>query len=186
MSGQSKPPKSPFNFASGAWDKDQAAKYDQEQGLNDKDNAAKRFDPPSQNQNPAPNLAPPGMSGSKGGSSLPPETDEWVIEVALDELKIDISNDGSLTEGNFDNGTQFLVKMDYPDELDGESCITRLTLIESGEPVVHFEGSWILEPETEEREKMVSDLKEQFGDLHSNEFKSFDDINPDTGRDFDL
>lgn len=159
------------------------------QNITDKDNTSFRFDPPNKTQNPAPNLAPGGQMGNRPLTTPPPSGQEKIIiEFTPDEQPdIDLSNDGSLTAGEFPDGSEFLVKSDFdPDINDGEGHISRLTIVEDGKPTVHFDGSWELKPFTEDQEQRVADLEQQFGAVHSNEFKSFDDLNPEQDNDIDI
>jgi hypothetical protein len=187
----SKSPKSPFNLASGAWGQEKADQHDQNQGP-DKDNAAQRFDPPNQSQNPAPNLAPPGMSGgssgaNKGHEDNEPEsnqTDEIHItftpDVQNSDRKVEITSDDETIDGVLPDGNNFLVKQTSDDMPDGQDNkkISYLTIFDENQEGVEFrEGSWVIEPQTDPEKDNVRFLEEKFGDLEHSKFKSFDDLN---------
>ncbi len=72
-------------------------------------------------------------------------------------------------------GFKFLVKqeVDFPKDGLNEGRISRLTLIEDGKPVVHFEkGEWVLPPETPAQIQLIDDIKEEFNETPEKEFTS--------------
>lgn len=197
----SKSPKSPFNLASGAWGQEKADQHDQNQGP-DKDNAAQRFDPPNQNQKPAPNLAPPGMSGGSGGAKKGHEDNDHdrdgseptVFEFVLDteaNRKVDVTEHPTTTKIALPDG-QNTAYIDHSFEKDpngGEDIgkISRLSIADENQNGVEFKnGKWIKEPQTSEEHARVNKLTDQFGPLDEQKFKSFEDINPDQENSRDI
>ncbi len=192
MIDNSKTSKDAFNAAAEGKQAKTTVAPDVDESRTKKDNAAERFDPPSQGSNPTPNLAPPGMSGNRGGgSSPPPATDDWEIEFIPEgyheEPEIDVSRTPDLIDGRFDDGMEFLIKQE--DKLSSQNLegglISRLTLIEDGRATVHYDGNWEREPQSEDQSAAVEILKERFNGIDRNNFKSFNDGNPEPDDGFD-
>ncbi|GLQ25447.1 hypothetical protein [Sulfitobacter pacificus] len=191
MSDHPKSPKGPFNFRANP---DKSLEREDEEiapSKTDKDNTGFRFDPPNKNEKPALNLSPMGTMGNRGSrASTPPISEKMIIEFTPEGYKeepdIDLTNDGSLIEGEFEDGTKFLVKSEYPSGVEaGESRMTRMTLIEDGKGSVHFENGWENQIETDRQQEAVDELEEKFGKLHSEKFISFRDKNPEQDKDID-
>lgn len=184
--------KDAFNAAAGKNSAPQPVAYVTDASETNKDNAAQRHDPPSQANNPVPNLAPPGMSGNKAGGSPTPAPDEWEVEVILEgyeeEPEIDVTRTPDLIDGRFDNGIEFLIKQEgelSPQNLEG-GLISRLTLVEDGEPIAHFDNAeWVKDGHSDEQLDAIEILKERFNGLDRNNFRSFNDGNLEPTDGFD-
>ena len=191
MTDDKKSAKGPFNFRSGASKPDQATDPEIEGSKTNKDNTGFRFNPPNKDEKPALNLSPMGTMGNRGSrASTPPISEKMIIEFTpegyKEEPEIDLTNDGSLIEGEFEDGTKFLVKSEYPSGVEaGESRMTRMTLIEDGKGSVHFENGWEHQITTDRQQEAVDELEEKFGKLHSEKFISFRDKNPEQDKDID-
>lgn len=196
----SQPPKSPFNLSSGAWGNDKQNDQTQDQGP-DKDNAAFRFDPPNHGQNPAPNLAPPGMSAGSGKSGPERDNDDqeqdsdneihiiFKPEGTGSSRKVDTTSDHETTDGVLPDGNNFLVKQVTEVDFRGEEVkkISRLSIFDDNKEGIEFkDGDWIIPPKTELENDNVQKLQDMFGQLDHQKFKSFEDISQDQERDHEI
>ena len=187
--------KGPFNFRAKPDETSKEADEELSKSKTDKDNAAKRHDPPDHEQRPARNLAPFGMGGNRGSAANNSASKEYkVFEFTLEDddepsteedikSKIDLSIDDTLTTGAIDREYSFIIKPVY---IDNECRMERLTLMKDGDPVVHYDENWVLPVETEKQQKIVEKLQNQFGKTYSKEFKSYSNINRISDDDIDF
>ncbi len=194
----SKSPKSPFNLASGAWGSEKQNDQAQDQGP-DKDNAAFRFDPPNHGQNPAPNLAPPGMSGGSGKSGQErndddPDRGQTVYEFTLDEstgYKVDTTEHPTTTKIPLNDGqnTAYIDHSFVKDPNGGEDIgkIARLSIADENDEGPEFKnGTWLNEPDSDQDQENVRYCESHFGELDKRQFKSFEDLNKDQENDHEI
>ena len=159
--------------------------------VRDKDNAAPDLKP-TYAQRPAPNLAPPGMSGirrqttqgqerpaqekiifRKDPSSLVPLTNKQEAGMSIDGGKIepDLWIKGTLITMP---GYCFAAKMyDAPSEhgLEGGQ-ISKLEVRKDGEVIMNYDRGWDVEPKTGAHIEAVLRIREGLGDTRENEIKA--------------
>ncbi|WP_299733090.1 hypothetical protein [uncultured Tateyamaria sp.] len=159
--------------------------------VRDKDNAAPDLKP-TQTQRPAPNLAPPGMSGikqpiaqrqvsphqekiifRKDPSSLVPRANKQEAGLSIDGGKVepDLWIKGTLITMP---GYSFAAKMyDAPSEhgLEGGQ-VSKLEVRKNGEVIVNYDRGWDVEPKTGEHVEAVLRIREGLGDTRENEIKT--------------
>ncbi|MEL6646137.1 MAG: hypothetical protein AAFQ05_00305 [Pseudomonadota bacterium] len=156
-------PRKPFTLAS---DPDPAH-------LRDKDNAQPRVQPPQGVTKPAPNLAPPGMSGIKT-STLPraPSPPNHQAGIALDAAEL---NDHEAIDGRVITlpGYSFQAKLSdtqSPQNINGER-IKSLNLWKHNNLIATYNKGWQRDPPTPEAKEAVHRIRNGLDGERSKDFK---------------
>ncbi|MDO6591492.1 hypothetical protein DS901_09075 [Loktanella sp. D2R18] len=162
--------------------------------LRDKDNAQPVLKP-GYSPRPAPNLAPPGMSGIK--QQKPPQKPKIQFrkptpDQPQDRLQSGISIDGGKPDQGLwikgrivtMEGYSFEAKMyDQPSQLGIENgSISKLQVQKDGKQVMNFDRGWDQKPETAEHKEALQRIRNGLGDTpEKRPFKGFDQ-GRDTGH----
>ena len=147
--------------------------------LRDKDNAAPPHPKPETVIQPAPNLAPPGMSGIRTG--LPRDDQPSAPEKTQAGLTLNHplrTDDTCYTDGRILTmpGYSFMARLsDEPSKtgLDG-GRIEQLVLQRDGKVVARYNHGWDMDPKTPEAREAVHRVRNGLDDTPQKEFKGFE------------
>tara|TARA_R110002124_G_C8972718_1_gene515358 strand:- start:9471 stop:10010 length:540 start_codon:yes stop_codon:yes gene_type:complete len=165
----------------------QAAQKPDQAPLRDKDNAAPTLKPDMPHR-PAPNLAPPGMSGIRTSqtANIAPREPVAPPQAAISINEPDVSEGSFHTQGRLLTmpGYEFAVKMyDEPFKHGIEGgCISKLDLRKDGELVASYDRGWSKDPDTAEAREAIHRIRKGLDDqTPEREFKT--DHDPENDHD---
>ena len=149
--------------------------------LRDKDNAQFKPKPPKGVSRPAPNLAPPGMSGIKTGLRSSPQKPQRQAEPSK-QAGISVNGDQRDKSQWIDGkiltmkGYEFQAKMsDEPSKfgIDGGK-IEKLDVRKDGDLVMRYDRGWDKDPQTPEQKEALQRIRNGLDDGPQKQFKGFD------------
>ena len=144
--------------------------------VRDQDNAQARPKPPSWSNHPAPNLAPPGMSGIRQSQRRNQAHSSY--EKVPSGLSIVSRKDSNWIEGRILSmpGYSFHAKVfDEPSQFGIEGgMISKLEVRKDGERVINYDRGWDIDPVTPEQKEALYRIRKGLGDLPEKPFKGFD------------